>query len=107
MTPYVWMWVAIAVAGVLAWLTKFAGHVVPESWLRHPRVQRISTFITVALLAALLAIQGFTQGTAVVIDARLAAVTVAAVLLWKRAPFIVVVAGAALTAAVLRMLGWS
>jgi branched-subunit amino acid transport protein len=106
MTPYVWMWVAIVAAGVLAWATKFAGHVVPESWLENPRVHRIAAFVTVALLAALFAVQGFTSGKEVVLDARVAAVAVAAVLLWRRAPFIVVVFAAAAVAAGLRLLGW-
>ena len=106
MTPYLWMWVAIVAAGVLAWATKVAGHMVPESWLENPRVHRIAAFVTVALLAALLAVQGFTTGASVVADARLAGVAVAAVLLWRRAPFIVVVAVAAGVAAGARALGW-
>ena len=106
MTPYLWMWVAIVAAGVLAWATKVAGHVVPESWLEKPRVHRIAAFVTVALLAALFAVQAFTSGADVVLDARIAAVAVAAVLLWRRAPFIVVVAAAAAVAAVLRLMGW-
>ncbi|GIG54234.1 AzlD domain-containing protein [Demequina activiva] len=106
MTPYLWTWVAIVAAGVLAWATKFAGHVVPESWLENPRVHRIAAFVTVALLAALFAVQAFTSGPSVVLDARVAGVAVAAVLLWRRAPFIVVVAAAAAVAAGLRLLGW-
>ncbi len=106
MTPYILMWIAIVVAGVLAWATKFAGHIVPESWLENPRVHRIAAFVTVALLAALFGVQGFTSGTAVVIDARLVAVAVAAVLLWQRVPFVIVVFGAAGVAAGLRLLGW-
>lgn len=106
MTPYVLMWIAIVVAGLLAFGTKLAGHTVPESWLANPRVHRIAAFITVALLAALFAVQGFTSGSALVIDARVAAVAGAAVMLWLRAPFIVVVFGAAAIAAGLRLLGW-
>ena len=107
MTSYLWMWIAIVAAGVLAWATKFAGHVVPESWLENPRVHRIAAFITVALLAALFAVQAFTSGSSVLLDARVAAVAVAALLLWRRAPFIVVVAAAAAVAAGLRLLGWA
>lgn len=106
MTPYMFMWVAIVLAGVLAFATKFAGHMVPEIWLANPRVHRIAAFITVALLAALFAVQSFTTGSALVIDARVAAVAGAAVMLWLRAPFIVVVFGAAAIAAGLRLLGW-
>ncbi|MFN3867165.1 MAG: AzlD domain-containing protein [Demequina sp.] len=106
MSAYMLMWVAIVAAGVLAWATKFAGHVVPETWLEHPRVHRIAAFVTVALLAALFGVQAFTTGAAVVLDARVVAVAVAALLLWRRAPFIVVVFAAAAVAAGLRLLGW-
>nr|WP_200807843.1 AzlD domain-containing protein [Demequina sp. NBRC 110056] len=100
------MWAAIVAAGLLAWLTKLAGHTVPERWLENPRVHRIAVFVTVALLGALFAVQAFTSGSSIVLDARVAAVAVAAVLLWRRAPFIVVVFAAAAVAAGLRLLGW-
>jgi len=41
-----------------------------------------------------------------VIDARAAALAVAAVLAWRRAPFLVVVLASAATGALLRALGW-
>ncbi|WP_369345487.1 AzlD domain-containing protein [Demequina maris] len=106
MSAYGWMWVAIVVAGLLSWATKYAGHSVPESLLENPRVHRIAAFVTVALLSALVAVQTFADGRSLVVDARVAAVAVAAVLLWRRAPFIVVVAVAAGVAAGLRALGW-
>ena len=101
-----WMWVAIVAAGLLAWATKYAGHVVPERLLDNPRVHRIAAYVTVALLFALFAVQAFTSDGAVVLDARVAAVAVAALLLWRKAPFIVVVLVAAVVAAGLRALGW-
>ncbi|WP_062517933.1 AzlD domain-containing protein [Demequina gelatinilytica] len=100
------MWVAIVAAGLLSWATKLAGHAVPEAWLENPRVHRIAAFVTVALLSALVGVQTFASGRTLVVDARLAAIAVAAVLLWRRAPFIVVVAVAAAVAAGLRALGW-
>ncbi|MDN4476141.1 AzlD domain-containing protein [Demequina sp. SYSU T00192] len=106
MSAYWWMWVGIVVAGLLSWATKLAGHSVPESWLENPRVHRIAAFVTVALLSALVAVQTFASGRSLTADARLAAVVVAAVLLWRRAPFIVVVAVAAGVAAGQRALGW-
>lgn len=106
MSAYVWTWVAIVAAGVLAWLTKFAGHVVPERVVENPRVHRIAAYVTVALLAALAAVQAFTTHGELVFDARVAAMVVAVIALVLRAPFIVVVALAAATAAGLRWLGW-
>ena len=106
MSSYTWLWVAIVAAGAVSWLTKATGHLVPEPWLEHPRVHRIASYMTVALLFALFAVQAFTSGRALAFDARVAAVSVAAVLLWGRAPFIVVVIAAASVAAGSRALGW-
>jgi len=99
-------WIALLAAALLSFGIKFAGHLVPERWLAHPAVKRTADLLTVCLLAALVAKQAFTSGSAVVIDARIPAVVVAGVLLWRKAPFIVVVAVAAAVAAGLRALGW-
>lgn len=104
MSTYTVTWLAIIAAAALAWGLKLAGHAVPESWLAHPRVNRIAGLITVALLAALFAVQAFTTGGALALDARVAAIAVAVVLLALRAPFVVVVFGAAAVAALLRAL---
>jgi len=104
-SAYAWTWIAIAAAAALAWGIKFAGHSVPESWLANPRVHRIAGYITVAMLAALFAVQGFTTKGELALDSRLAAVLVAVALLWRKAPFWVVVLAAAVTAAGLRALG--
>ena len=61
--------------------------------------------MTVGLLAAFVAAQGLTTGKAIEFDARIPALAVAAVLLWRKAPFIVVVVAAAVVAAGLRALG--
>jgi branched-subunit amino acid transport protein len=106
MSAYGWMWVAIIAAGLISWLTKATCHMVPERWLEHPRVHRIASYMTVALLFALFSVQAFTSGRELVLDARVAAVGVAAVLLWRHAPFIVVVVAAAAVAAGLRAFGW-
>lgn len=95
-------WVAVLAASAVCFATKYAGHRVPEHWLAHPRVARIAALVTAALLAALVAVQTFTRGQALVVDARLAALGVAAVALALRAPFIVVVLLAAVVAAALR-----
>lgn len=106
MSADAWIWVAIVASALLAWAIKYAGHSIPESWLANPRVQRIATLVTVALLAALTATQAFTSGGHLVLDARVAAAAVAVIALMLRAPFIVVVAAAAAVAAGLRLLGW-
>lgn len=97
-------WVAVLAGAVVCYAIKLLGHKVPEHWLAQPRVARIAGLVTVALLAALVAVNTVTDGARVVLDARVAAIAVAAVALALRAPFIVVVALAAVVAAVLRAL---
>ena len=70
-----------------------------------PQVRRTLDLVAVPLLAALILVQTLGVGHRLVIDARLPALGVAAVLVWRRAPFLVVVLAAAGTAALLRALG--
>ena len=69
-----------------------------------PRVRRTVDLVAVPLLAALILVQTFGDGRRLVVDARTPALAVAAVLVWRRAPFLVVVLGAAAVAGLLRWL---
>ena len=84
---------------------KVTGYLVPPRLLEAPRPARIADLLTVALLAALVAVQTLGVGEAIVVDARVPAVLVAAGLLLLRAPFLVVVVAAAAVAAALRWWG--
>ena len=101
------LWTTILVASAVVFGTKLLGYLVPASVAAHPRIQRISDVLTVALLASLVVTQTVATGSAIVVDARVAALGVAAGLLWIRAPFIVVVLVAAAAAAALRAMGWA
>jgi len=59
--------------------------------------------VVVPVLAALIVIQTFTGGQRFALDARTPALLVAAVLVWRKAPFVVVALAAAATAALLRL----
>ena len=96
-------WVAILGAGVGCYLLKLAGLSLPPRALENPVIERIADLIPVALLAALVAVQVFADGTRLTVDARVAGLAVAVVALLLRAPFLVVVFAAALTAALLRL----
>lgn len=100
------LWIAVIAASVLSFTQKWIGYQAPPDVLERPRVSRITTLLPIALLGALVATQSATSGSGIVLDARLAALAAAAVLLWLRAPFLVVVIGAAVVAAGLRALGW-
>ncbi len=99
------IWAAILVTAAGCYALKLAGLSIPERVLAAPIVQRIAAFLPVALLAALVAVQTFATGSEVQVDARLAGVAAAVVALLLRAPFLLVVAVAAVVAAVLRALG--
>lgn len=99
------IWSAILLAGCICLALKTFGYLVPAHVLEAPRPARISDLLTVGLLAALVAVQSLGDGQAVVVDARVPAVLVAAGLLWLRQSFLVVVIAAAVVAALLRLAG--
>jgi len=95
-------WLVIGTV-VGCYLLKLAGYFVPAWVLHHPRTRRIVELVPVALLAALVVVEGVANGRHYDADgARLAGFAVAAVAVWRRAPFLVVVILAAATAAGLR-----
>jgi uncharacterized membrane protein len=99
-------WVAVLASSAIAYGFKLAGYTVPPAWLEQPRILRVTEMLPAALLASLVVLQAFSSGRELVLDARAAGLVVATGALLLRAPFIVVVALAAVTAALLRMLGW-
>lgn len=101
------LWNAVLLASAICVAVKAVGYAVPGHWLEAPRPARVADLLTVALLAALVAVQTLGVGQAIVVDARLPAVLVAGGLLAVRAPFLVVVAAAAAVAALLRLWGWA
>jgi len=96
------IWTAVLVTCVGCYLLKLAGLSVPERVLASPRVRSVAALMPVALLSALAAVQTFGSGMSLVLDARAAGLAYAVVALLLRAPFIVVVVGAAVVAALLR-----
>jgi len=98
------LWAGVLVASAGCYALKLAGLSLPERWLSNPRVQRTVPLLPIALLSALIAILTFSTGHRLVLDVRAAALGVAAVAVLLRAPFLVVVASAAATAALLRLL---
>lgn len=97
-------WVGVVVASTACYLLKLAGLSLPTRLLEDARVQRTVPLVPIALLAALVATQTFSTGHQLVLDVRAAALGVAAIAVLLRAPFLVVVASAAATAALLRVL---
>ncbi|RYU12428.1 AzlD domain-containing protein [Nocardioides iriomotensis] len=98
------LWVAVLVTAVGCYLLKLAGLSVPQAVLDHPVVERVADLLPVALLAALVGVQVFADGSSLVLDARIVGLAVAVVALLLRAPFLVVVLLAAAAAALVRLL---
>jgi uncharacterized membrane protein len=97
------LWIAVLAAGLLAYLIKLGGYLVPQRVLEVPWIDRVVPLLTVALLSSLVITQGFLTDGMPTLDARAAGIAVAVVALVLRAPFLVVVALAAVTAALVRL----
>ncbi|HEY6114467.1 MAG TPA: AzlD domain-containing protein [Candidatus Dormibacteraeota bacterium] len=94
---------AVLVASLACYGLKLAGVSLPQRWLQNPRVQRTVPLIPIALLAALIAMSTFATGRHLELDVRAAALLVALGAVLLRAPFLLVIAVAAATAALLRV----
>lgn len=99
----VWLW--ILGAGLLAYLTKLSGFLVPQRVLESPAIIRVSACMTIGLLASLVTMNAVAAGQALALDARLLALGAAVVALLLRAPFLLVVVVGAAAAALGRLAG--
>jgi branched-subunit amino acid transport protein len=98
-------WPAILALAAASYALKAVGAVlVGDREIRAP-VRALLDLAPVPLLAALILTQTLSTAGAYAIDARLPALGVAGLLVWRRAPFLVVVLAAAATAALLRAAG--
>lgn len=99
------LWWTILATAAGGYLLKASGYFVPDAVLQRPRVTRVALLTPVALLAALTAVQvsgSGPGGLGLVLDARAAGLAFAVGALLLRAPFLVVVVGAAAVAALVR-----
>ncbi len=99
------MWLPILLTSAGTWLQKYLGHLLPESWTEGERISRVLALLPIGLLAALTAVSTFTTESRVTVDARVAGLLAATAALLLRAPFLLVLVVAAVTAAGLRYLG--
>jgi len=97
------IWAPLLVACAACYSLKLAGLSMPQRWLTNPRIQRTVPLLPVALLAALIAINTFSSGRHLALDARAVALAVAGIAVLLRAPFLVVVIAGAATAALVRL----
>lgn len=98
-----WSWLLAVCAG--CYLLKLAGLLLPPDRLAaRPALATLADRLPAALLAALVVTGTVVAGHRLVVDARLAGLVAAAVLLVVRAPLVAVVVGAAAAAAGVRAL---
>ncbi|HUA02917.1 MAG TPA: AzlD domain-containing protein [Solirubrobacteraceae bacterium] len=95
-------WPVIALCAS-AYALKALGLVLGERLDRDVSERWSLQIVVVPVLAALIVVQTVTTGRHYALDARTPALLVAAVLVWRKAPFVVVAGAAAGTAALLRV----
>ncbi len=98
-------WTALLGLAAGAYALKAVGPLVLAGRELPPGVTRVVALLAVPLLAALVVVQRVGAGERLTLDARLPALAVAALAVWRGAPFLVVVLLAAAVAAGLRALG--
>jgi len=99
------MWPIVLIASLGTYLEKLLGYVLPHSMLERESVRRMTGLLPVSLLAALVAVETFADGSSVTVDARLLGLVVAFIALVYRAPFLLVVVLAALSTGLARWFG--
>ena len=97
-------WTALLALSAVSYALKASGPVLAGGRRLGQQVRQTLDLVAVPLLAALILVQTVGDGHRLVLDARVPALAVAAILVWRRAPFLVVVLAAAATAALLRAL---
>lgn len=97
-----WAVVAVLAAGV--WAQRLLGMFVGARVLsRQPGLGRLATLIPAAVVMAVIVQLTVGSGRSFEIDARVIGMAVAGVLVWRKAPFVVVVVAAAAATALVRL----
>ena len=98
-------WLTIIALAAVTYALKAFGPLVLGGDRKLPdRITRLADDLPAPLLAALVAISAFADGTTPTVDARAVGLAVAAVALWRRLPFVIVVILAAVATAAARAL---
>jgi branched-subunit amino acid transport protein len=96
-------WIAVLALGVVSFGLKALGPVMIGRRQVHPRLTEALDLLPIPMLAAIVTVGTLASGHQLQLDARVPGVGVAALLVWRRAPFLVVIAAAAATTALIRV----
>ncbi len=98
-----WAIVAVLAAGV--WVQRLLGMFVGGRVLsRQPALGRLATLIPAAVVMAVIVQLTVASGRSLELDARAVGMAAAGILVWRRAPFVVVAVAAAVATALVRMI---
>ena len=97
-----WGWPALFALFVGSYALKAVGLVALANRHLPARVEELLALLPAALFGALIMVSTFGDGQSLVLDARAAGLAAAAVAVWRRANFIVVVLAAAVATAAVR-----
>ena len=96
-------WGIVAVLALGVWGQRLLGMYIGGPLLdRFPAAGRLATLIPAAVVTAVVVQLTVADGRSLVVDARLAGMTAAGIMVWRRAPFVAVVVAAAVVTAVVR-----
>jgi len=95
-------WTAVLVISGGAYLFKLVGVMAGNRFA--VALEPVAALVPPALFSAIIVIMTVADGPSIVVDARLAGVGLAAVAVWRRAPFVVVVVVAMAATALVRLL---
>jgi branched chain amino acid efflux pump len=98
------IWAMIAVLALATAALKVAGPLTIGGRRLPSSVLDVVQLLASALLAALVVVETFGEGRSLVLDTRVVGAAFAAVAVWRRAPMIVVVVGAAAVTALARLI---
>lgn len=98
------VWVVIAALALATAALKLAGPLALGGRPLPERALNVVGLLASALLAALVVVETFGKGRSLVLDARVLGAAFAVIAVWRRAPMIVVVLGAAAVTAIARLL---
>ena len=98
------VWVVIAALALATAALKLAGPLALGGLPLPVRALNVVELLASALLAALVVVETFGNGRSLILDARVLGAVFAVIAVWRRAPMIVVVIGAAAVTAVARLI---
>lgn len=98
------VWAVIAALALATAALKLAGPLALGGRPLRPGLMNVVELLASALLAALVVVETFGKGRSLVLDARVLGAAFAVLAVWRRAPMIVVVLGAAAVTAIARLL---